>query len=232
MRSVQFVSGGVAGSVIYGPYDSNPGSRRVHYAAGAPQPAPSSFRPSISVPPSFSFFPLSCFALALIYLQSSGDWLVPSQTSFHCGSSSFLLINATIFATHETTQLSIPTLFSRLPKPFQAIASTMTPSRPLLFQSSAIITPPPRPPAPHPHVSVNGKRNTWIVQVNAFWVLPCPHCSLWQAPFVILYPRIKHRHWTPRATPLSLSLSLLLCCCCLGGCFSLGVNRLFREASR
>lgn len=42
---VQFVNGGVAGSVIYGPYDFNPGSRRVHNALSCrnytqPQAAP------------------------------------------------------------------------------------------------------------------------------------------------------------------------------------------------
>lgn len=84
-------------------------------------------------------------------------------------------------------------------------------ANPFFLQCSAIIGPP-------LYISVNGIRNTWTVRVNAFSMSPCLHRSLWQAPFVILYPRIKHRHWTPR--PTSLSPSPLLCCFCLGGSVS------------
>lgn len=90
MRNVQFVSGGVAGSVIYGPYDSNPGSRRVHYAAGATQPAPSSFGlPSLFPLPFFFSFFFCCHAWVLFIYKAVGEWLVLSQTSSHCGSSFF-----------------------------------------------------------------------------------------------------------------------------------------------
>lgn len=113
MRNVQFVSGGVAGSVIYGPYDSNPGSRRVHYAAGATQPAPSSFGlPSLFPLPFFFSFFFCCHAWVLFIYKAVGEWLVLSQTSSHCGSS-FFLTNAIIFHNYETIQLLILLYFPK-----------------------------------------------------------------------------------------------------------------------
>lgn len=72
--AVQFVNGGVAGSVIYGPYDFNPGSTRVHNAAGATQPAPLLIfgLPSLSF--FFQFSPsYSVLLLLAVYLRSNGE---------------------------------------------------------------------------------------------------------------------------------------------------------------
>lgn len=107
MRNVQFVSGGVAGSVIYGPYDSNPGSRRVHYAAGATQPAPSSFGlPSLfPLPFSFSFF----FAVMPGSYLFTKQWVNGSFCHRHPPTADllFFLTNAIIFHNYETIQLLI-----------------------------------------------------------------------------------------------------------------------------
>lgn len=75
--AVQFVNGGVAGSVIYGPYDFNPGSRRVHNALSCrsypPQAAPLLLSAFLLCPFSFlcfffSFLPILCPCLVLTYM--------------------------------------------------------------------------------------------------------------------------------------------------------------------
>ncbi len=108
--AVQFVNGGMAGSVIYGPYDFNPGSRRVHNALSCRsfplQAAPLLLSAFHLCPFSFCFFPLisspilsmpRSHLLLFIYKAMTGHFSVmdnphlPGADPFSSPRASFLL---------------------------------------------------------------------------------------------------------------------------------------------